>query len=88
MNEQIQSLIEAHEQTLDGVGHYLEDALLDLERMIDDEDAEVATLSAADQELEEEKSEERKWEIQWAVDAVRDALKSVRRISLEPVEEE
>ena len=88
MNEQIQSLIEAHKKTLDGVGHYLEDAAFDLRRMIDDEDTELATLSAEDQEREEEKSDQRKSEIQRALDAVQDAMKSVRRISLEPVEEE
>ena len=50
MNEQIKSLIEAHKQALDGVGHYLEEAVFDLRRMIDDEDTELATLSAEDQE--------------------------------------
>jgi hypothetical protein len=88
MNEQIASLIETHKRTLDDVGHYLEDAALDLERMIDLEDAELATLSAEDQEQEEAKSEERKFEIERALDAVRDALRSVQRVSLEPVEEE
>ena len=88
MNEQMKNLIEAHKQALDGVGHYLEDAAFELRRMIDDEDTELATLSAEDQEREEDNSEERKSEIQWALDAVQDALQSVRRISLEPVEEE
>jgi hypothetical protein len=88
MNEQIKSLIEAHKQARDSVGHYLEDAAFDLQRMIDDEDTELATLSAEDQEREEEKSDERKSEIERALDAVRDAMKSVQRISLEPVEEE
>jgi hypothetical protein len=88
MHEQIASLIEAHKETLDGVGHYLEDAAFDLERLIDDEDTVLAALSADDQEREEEASEARKIEIQWALDAVRAALKSVRRVSLEPVEEE
>lgn len=88
MNEQIKSLIEAHKQALDGVGHYLEEAVFDLRRMIDDEDTELATLSAEDQEREEENSDERKSEIQRALDAVQDAMKSVQRISLEPVEEE
>jgi hypothetical protein len=88
MNEQIKSLIEAHKQALDGVGHYLEDAAFDLQRMIDEEDRELATLSADDQEREEENSEARKSEIERALDAVQDAMKSVQRISLEPVEEE
>ena len=88
MNEQIKSLIEAHKQALAGVGHYLEDAAFDLQRMIDDEDTELATLSAEDHEQEEANSEERKSEIQRALDAVRDAINSVQRISLEPVEEE
>jgi hypothetical protein len=88
MNEQMKSLIEAHKKTLDGVGQNLEDAAFDLERMIDDEDTELAKLSAADQEREEENSDERKSEIERALDAVQDAMKSVQRISLEPVEEE
>ena len=88
MNEQIRSLIEAHKQALDGVCRYLEEAAFDLQRMIDDEDTELATLSAEDQEREEENSDERKSEIERALDAVRDAMKSVQRISLEPVEEE
>ena len=88
MNEQIKSLIEAHKQALDGVAHYLEEAAFDLRRMIDDEDTELATLSAEDQEREEENSDERKSEIERALDAVQDAMKSVQRISLEPVEEE
>ena len=88
MNEQIKSLIESHKQALDGVGRYLEEAAFDLQRMIDDEDTELATLSAEDQEREEENSDERKSEIERALDAVRDAMKSVQRISLEPVEEE
>jgi hypothetical protein len=88
MNEQMKNLIEAHEQRLVGVGQYLEEAAFDLQRMIDDEATELATLSAEDQEREEAKSEERKWEIQWALDAVQNAMNSVRRISLQPVEEE
>jgi hypothetical protein len=88
MNEQIRSLIEAHKQALDGVGRYLEETVFDLQRMIDDEDTELATLSAEDQEREEENSDERKSENQRALDAVQDAIKSVQRISLEPVEEE
>ena len=88
MNEQIKSLIAAQKQALDGVGHYLDEAVFDLQRMIDDEDTELATLSAEDQEREEENSDQRKSEIQRALDAVQDALKSVQRISLEPVEEE
>jgi hypothetical protein len=88
MNKQIKSLIEAHKQALDGVGHYLEEAAFDLQRMIDDEDTGLATLSAEDQEREEENSEERKSEIERALDAVQDAMKSVQCISLEPVEED
>jgi hypothetical protein len=88
MNEQIRSLIEAHKQALDGVGHYLEEAAFDLQRMIDDEDTNLATLSAEDQEREEMNSEQRKFEIEWALEAVQDARKSVQRISLEPVEDE
>ena len=88
MNEQMKRLIEAHKQALDGVSHYLEDAVFDLQRMIDDEDTELAKLSAEDQEREEEKSEERKFEIQRALDAVQDASKSVQRVSLQPVDEE
>jgi hypothetical protein len=53
VNKQIESLIEAQKQALDSVGHYLKDAVFDLQRMIDDEDAEVAKLSAEDQEREE-----------------------------------
>jgi hypothetical protein len=56
MHEQIESLIEAQKQALDGVGHYLEDAAFDLQRMIDDEDTSLAKLSAEDQEQEEAKS--------------------------------
>jgi hypothetical protein len=70
------------------VGHYLEEAAFDLQRMIDDEDTELATLSAEDQEREEPNSDQRKSEIQRALDAVQDAMKLVQRISLEPVEEE
>jgi hypothetical protein len=88
MIEQMKSLIEAHKKTLDGVGQNLEDAAFDLQRMIDDEDTELATLSAADQEREEQNSEERKYEIETALEAVRDALKSVQGISLKSVEEE
>lgn len=88
MNEQIKSLIEAHKQALDGVGRYLEEAAFDLQQMIDDEDAEVATLSAEDQERNEENSDQRKSEIQRALDAVQHAMKLVQRISLEPFEEE
>jgi hypothetical protein len=88
MNEQIKSLIEAHKQVLDGVGRYLEEAAFDLQQMIDDEDAEVATLSAEDQERNEENSDQRKSEIQRALDAVQHAMKLVQRISLEPFEEE
>jgi hypothetical protein len=46
----------------------------------------LATLSAEDQE--QEKSDERKSEIERALGAVQDAMNSVQRISLEPVEEE
>ena len=84
MNEQIKSLIAAQKQALAGVGRYLEEAAFDLQRMIDDEDTVLATLSAEDQEREEENADERKSEIQRALDAVQDALKSVQRISLEP----
>ncbi len=85
MNEQIKSLIEAHKQALAGVGHYLEDAAFDLQRMIDDEDTELAALSDEDREREEANSDERKSEIQRALDAVQDAMKSVQRISLQAV---
>ena len=88
MNERIRSLIEAHEQTLHGVGQYLEEAAFDLQRMIDDEDSELASLSAEDQEREEGNSEERKFEIERALDAVQGAMKSVRDIRLEPAEEQ
>jgi hypothetical protein len=88
MNKQIKSLIGAHKQALHGVGRYLEEAAFDLQRMIDDEDTELATLSAEDQEREEENSDGRKSEFERALDAVQDAMKSVQRISLEPVEEE
>lgn len=88
MNEQIKSLIAAHEQTLVGVGNYLEDAVLDLQRMIDDEGTVLATLSAEEQEREYFNSEERKLEIDKALDTVQGALNSVRDIRLEPVEEE
>jgi hypothetical protein len=88
MTEQMKNLIESHKQALDGVGHYLEDAAFDLQRMIDDEDTKLATLSADEQEREQENSDARKFEIERALDAVEDAMKSVRRISLEPVEEE
>ena len=88
MNEQMKNLIAAHKQALADVGHYLEDAAFDLQRMIDDEDSELATLSAEDQEREEENSDQRKFEIQWALDAVQAAMNSVQRVSLEPVEEE
>ncbi len=88
MNEQMKSLIEAQKQALAGDGHYLDEAVFDLRRMIDDEDTELATLSAEDQEREEENSDERKSEIQRALDAVQNAMKSVQRISLDPVEEE
>ena len=88
MNERVKRLLEAQKQALAGVGHYLEDAAFDLQRMIDDEDAEVATLSAEHQDQEEANSEERKSAIERALDAVQDAVKAVQRISLEPVEEE
>jgi cell division protein FtsB len=88
MNEQIKSFIEAHKQALARVGHYLEEAAFDLQRMIDDEDTELATLSAEEQEREEENSDERKSEIERALDAVQDTIKLVQRISLEPIEEE
>jgi hypothetical protein len=48
MNEQIKSLIEAQKQALDGVGRDLQEAAFDLQRMIDDEDTELTTLSAED----------------------------------------
>ena len=88
MNKQMKSLIEAHKQALHGVGHYLEEAAFDLQRMIDDEDTELAALLAEDQEREEANSDGRKSEIERALNAVQDAMKSVQRISLEPVEEE
>ena len=83
-----QSLIEAQKQALDGVGRDLQEAAFDLQRMIDDEDTELTTLSAEDQEREEENSDQRKFEIQRALDAVQAAMKSAQHISLEPVEEE